>query len=1284
MKKYITTPSSSGNRPVSRMSTATSVRAVSRLSSRTTTTARLRSSHVQHTAALLRILVQQVTGVGPEDDPDEFQEYMAGALDTVLNTSGPTNDMASVTKRIAGHREKARIHLQNDLADAITTSFRRMNALVDVDPEDRSADDPIKVQDASAPGRSSRSQPYIDIQLLLDHKIELSQPPTNTTHDYAYDLLREVHAPPPEPKDFWKQVLEEEPLEGEHWKTPWDDEDWDTKTLSSHPSMELESRESLSSPEPAAEDRASLIESNEGDEDEGRPNPFSYADFTQQRTLNDAHNLYEALCADQYWRPRYVNEAARRAEKEFNVNDPATLDPTVFKAPHLNVHSKRRLVRCSLLSERRRSRRIDINARSKFPNIYLSLRWNSVSEGGGMEYICFQPAWHGRIPTHFMQHSSNLPRVSHLTITAYRSLLSTFATTATILHHLRIFVSSVLRKSMNAPRAFSLHQPDLSLANVSTSLVLTSGHGPSGNQSCRALDAFAEAVGTRINALDAHCAGLEEQICNARLGSGLRDNSEPVVVSLLSLRRRLDKFMTRTFDILYDLIRALPDELPTQTYAHPRAYYSTVANSTITILSPLPIFAIQNIHPALLNKRLLDRLLVAVRACNRDGGQCGDTKSASDQTLYPMDGGSSQLMDVFISTAEPIWASVGAWVKWGIDVGGSALDIGLGSVEQAIRADDLSHDKEFFIKRRETVDVASPDFWTTGYVLRTTTAEDESDDEGALDAQMSHILARKAQGVFYPGMGGSVQKQARTLVPSCLIPVAARILASGKAVGLLRGIGVWGAIDGDYDSEDEDHDHGQDRDEDNDDDWPSFADTLKSSGGVTLRDVSFETGSLEDLGRYNLDDTILPESSFSIRSSSPTDTISVSDKYPLAFNLAAEVLLNDLPHILADRVAPRCQIAAFRLNRVLIEDCELWRHLYAMEDLCFMRRGDIMTHFCDNLFAKIDAQKPWSDYHLLNSLFRDVISATSTSWIDLGRVRLVYRGTKTRSSARSIRAVHGLEVEYEFPFPLPYVFGTSALHLYSQVFVLVLQLRRAKMVLDHILVRDHGTSRPELKVIYVLRGQLTWFVNTYMNYILTNVIHSQVLRFHRELADANSLDEMIVKHKDHIETVQEQCFLHSKDAAIHKTVLSILDMCVHFGDLFTSVVADNTLDISRPIMVKGRHSKRDRSRRQNLVSFVPPSEPDNVSTTSTELDETEYDSEDESVREGITERTTILDPTFLGPEDEEPGARVERLSKTLDTLIRTLRKRVELITGEGGPSAGAFGMLDFALEDWDL
>lgn len=144
-------------------------------------------------------------------------------------------------------------------------------------------------------------------------------------------------------------------------------------------------------------------------------------------------------------------------------------------------------------------------------------------------------------------------------------------------------------------------------------------------------------------------------------------------------------------------------------------------------------------------------------------------------------------------------------------------------------------------------------------------------------------------------------------------------------------------------------------------------------------------------------------------------------------------------------------------------------------------------------------------------------------------------------------------------------------------------------------------------------------------------------------------------------------------------------MCIQFSDLFASVVADTTLDLSRPIIAKGRCSKRDRSAHQNLVTFIPPPESDNMSTTSTEL-ESDANGGDGEVDEGTTELgSTSIDPTLLGADgDGDWSARVGRLSQGLDNLVRTLRKRVESAVGEGGPSAGAFGMLDFALEDWDL
>ena len=48
-----------------------------------------------------------------------------------------------------------------------------------------------------------------------------------------------------------------------------------------------------------------------------------------------------------------------------------------------------------------------------------------------------------------------------------------------------------------------------------------------------------------------------------------------------------------------------------------------------------------------------------------------------------------------------------------------------------------------------------------------------------------------------------------------------------------------------------------------------------------------------------------------------------------------------------------CQEAHSQLIRVLKEDCELSRHLSGMQALFLMRRGDIMSEWCDGIFAKV-------------------------------------------------------------------------------------------------------------------------------------------------------------------------------------------------------------------------------------------------------------------------------------------------------------------------------------------
>ena len=66
------------------------------------------------------------------------------------------------------------------------------------------------------------------------------------------------------------------------------------------------------------------------------------------------------------------------------------------------------------------------------------------------------------------------------------------------------------------------------------------------------------------------------------------------------------------------------------------------------------------------------------------------------------------------------------------------------------------------------------------------------------------------------------------------------------------------------------------------------------------------------------------------------------------------------------------------------------------------------------------------------------------------------------------------------PFPLIYIFQPKDLKEYNEVFNFLLQIRRAKSMLERILVRDvRGRSKglkDELKVFYAMRSRLSWFI----------------------------------------------------------------------------------------------------------------------------------------------------------------------------------------------------------------
>lgn len=274
---------------------------------------------------------------------------------------------------------------------------------------------------------------------------------------------------------------------------------------------------------------------------------------------------------------------------------------------------------------------------------------------------------------------------------------------------------------------------------------------------------------------------------------------------------------------------------------------------------------LRTLQPSVLSKQLLNCLLSATTSQL----SIGETATAES------------LMDIFVHTAEPLWKKIGKWLKDGMHAVASGDDLDDALVDLV--------DNELFIERNSGVPLVSPDFWEKGYTLRTADDDEES----------------------------SLVKAGESLVPTIFKDIAEDVLAAGKAVGLLRAMGLTNAVPEKHSSLHESFE------------WPSFQELY--------RETRKTAASAPEPG----DPLEFSFSSYSDSSSELRLTIQALSSSSLVEQIASASVLTHL-----------------KLNRVLLDECGLQHHLSGLEDLCLMRRGDILGDYCRVIFAKVGRCRP--------------------------------------------------------------------------------------------------------------------------------------------------------------------------------------------------------------------------------------------------------------------------------------------------------------------------------------
>ncbi|KAI0005111.1 Spc98 family-domain-containing protein [Russula compacta] len=411
----------------------------------------------------------------------------------------------------------------------------------------------------------------------------------------------------------------------------------------------------------------------------------------------------------------------------------------------------------------------------------------------------------------------------------------------------------------------------------------------------------------------------------------------------------------------------------------------------------------------------------------------------------------------------------------------------------------------------------------------------------------------------------------------------------------------------------------------------------------------------------------------------PTFTALLHEHHATAL---VETSKEHLARFVHDIILPRCQLPQKRLAQSATSDCDLWLHLTAIEELYFMRKGDAISYFSDILFAKMESGQTWNDFHFLNNTFRDTLKKCTINKMEPTLVRFSYSGSRDMALRGTVYALDDLLVEYAMPFPLTYIFGLHPSSVYRSVFIFLLQIRRAKNVLEGGRMRDIANRQQSKgyanKIIFAMRSRLIWLINTLLNFITTHVIHRQLLGFHSSLKRAESLDEIISLHNSHLQNLESECLLQSNMTALRRAILSILDMTLRFRDALTADVGGTpTIAQSSARTVPRLHrNRREHEGRRGVIAVTM------TSREATQASDSESDLEEEEAMGHGPSGSHHYPMPPRSRDGQQLLSDIYEMQDELDKLVRFVHREFEGLADSTSETASAFSVLSFALEDW--
>jgi gamma-tubulin complex component 5 len=244
------------------------------------------------------------------------------------------------------------------------------------------------------------------------------------------------------------------------------------------------------------------------------------------------------------------------------------------------------------------------------------------------------------------------------------------------------------------------------------------------------------------------------------------------------------------------------------------------------------------------------------------------------------------------------------------------------------------------------------------------------------------------------------------------------------------------------------------------------------------------------------------------------------------------------------------------------------------------------------VFTSIDkCDKNWSDHFLLSDLIQTVFEPVES--VEVERLAVKPSPLSSRNlfhRRQSVKLLKDLQVQYVLHSSVANVITIPSLASYQRVSTFLIQIRRAKYMLEHrSLFQVHG-GRPdatlqERTLNQLLHRNLLLFVNILYNHLTSLVIEEAGSRLRQDLSNAPDIDAMVAAQSKYCKDLEDACLTSKNLKLIRDAIISILDLCIRFSDLSTPQTQTKSRRSSdadaHSFASATSHQRRPRCRRRN-------------------------------------------------------------------------------------------------------